>query len=90
MAFASTVKHKTRAGDLQIRNGTWNAAGVITGNINTGMTYLYDITLTEKGGTTAAGSSGVFVDETVPGAVGTAVTIHCKENASGTYTAIGR
>ena len=90
MTFASTRKHKTVAGDVRIHVGTWDAAGVITGNIDTGMSYLYDIQLTEHGGTTAAGSSGVFVDETIPGAVGNAVTIHCKESASGTFCAIGR
>jgi hypothetical protein len=90
MTFSSTIKHTSVAGDLKIVNGVWDSADVITGNIDTGMTYIYDINVTEKGGAIAAALSGVRVDETLPGSSGRAVTIHSASDASGTFTAWGK
>lgn len=92
MAFSSSVKKKAQAGSFRLTTGTWDAAAVITGNIDTGIGYLYSIDIQERGSATEAlaARSGVFVDETLPGAIGHAVTIHCKANSSGVFIAIGR
>jgi len=89
MAFSSSIKHKTIAGSFQISAGTFNADSVTTGDIDTGMGYLYSISFGEKG-SSADTLSGIHYNETIPGAVGHAVTIHCKENASGVWIAYGR
>ena len=90
MAFSSSIKSKTVAGNVRIHTGTFNADGVVTGDIDTGIGYLYSFSLQNYKAAPAAAGSGLHYEETIPGAVGHAVTIHCAENASGVWTAIGK
>ena len=90
MTFSSTVEKRSQTGSFQMTVGTFNADGVVTGNIDTGMGYIYMLSLEQKGSSVATYPSGIFFDETIPGAVGHAVTIHCAENISGVFIAIGR
>ena len=40
MAFSYTITRRTVIGNLRMVNGTWNAAGVTSGNILTGLNNI--------------------------------------------------
>ena len=91
MTFSSTVKGRWVTGEGRIVTGTWDADAVTTGNIDCKMSEVYDLQLTEKGSAAPAGNhSGIFVDTGDYTAAPHAVTIYCKVNASGSFTAVGR
>jgi hypothetical protein len=90
MAFASVIKKRAVAGSVKIVCGTFDAVDTITGNIDTGMTYLYSLQLQNYKAAPAAAASGLHYEETIPGPCGRAVTIHCGLAASGIFTAIGK
>ena len=75
MTFASTISNKAVAGNVRIHTGTFNSDAVLTGDIDTGINYLYSINFGNHKAAPASAASGISYDETVPGACGHAVTI---------------
>ena len=90
MAFTSTVESDgtERIGRLKICTGTYTStSGSTGGDIQTGLSEVYSITLQPKGSAVIANQPAV--NETLPLASGD-VTIVTTADEIGTWTAIGR
>lgn len=90
MAFTSTVERKNQVlGNLRVNVGTYTSDGGSTGgNINTGLARCDALILQPKGSSVTTNAPSV--NETMPGADGSAVTIVTDANEVGAWIAIGR
>ena len=86
MAFSSTVEGRTVLGDKKKTWGTFNAASVTGGDIDTQLLVCESLMLTHKGSAVEA-NVGV-VNETYP-CDGSAVTIVVNTSDTGYWIAIG-
>lgn len=86
MAFASVITNKTVFGNKRVHYGTFDAASVATGNINTGLRSCEHIGLIVK--SSAVATNAPVVNESLPCA-GSAVTMVCDSSAAGYWHAIG-
>jgi hypothetical protein len=86
MAFASVVTHKTVFGNKRIHFGTFDAASVAGGDVDTGLRRCEHISFTHKG--SAVQANAPAVNESTPCA-GSAVTMVCDSSAVGYWMAVG-
>lgn len=86
MAFSSTIEGRTTIGNKRVTYGSFDAASVTTGDIDTGLVICESLMLTHKG--SAVETNVGTVDETLPVA-GDAVTIVTNDSDTGYWLAIG-
>lgn len=89
MAFSSTIEGQTVSGRAKLVWGTFNAASVTTGDIDTGKQDVYFMFLQTKSDAVVA--TGASVDETIPFRDGgNAVTIDTANGETGYWFGICR
>lgn len=86
MAFSSVILGKSVFGNKKVSWGTWDSAGVATGDIDTGMRACEFFAIIHTGA--AVEASVAVVNETMPCA-GNAVTIVTTSGDTGLWFAIG-
>jgi len=86
MAFSSTKVGESVFGDKRVTFGTWDGAGVTTGDIDTGLHHADHIQLTAGGSSIVADAP--TINETLPCA-GSAVTIIFTSGTDGFWMAFG-
>lgn len=87
MALTQAISGTTKAGDKFMSWGTFNAASVTGGDIDTGLKICESMMLTHNG--SAVETSVMVVNETFPVA-GNAITFVCNTSDTGYWFAIGR
>ena len=88
MAFSFTIENEQiLEGNMRRVYGTWNAASVTGGDIQTGLSRVDVCILGHTGSATEAAVA--VVNETLPLASGD-VTIVCSSSDTGTFMAIGQ
>ena len=89
IAFASTSDERGIVGDLRYAQGTYTSnSGSTGGDIDTGLTTVNTMFLQPKGSSVA--SNAPVINETLPGADGTAITIVTDSDEVGNWQAWGR
>jgi hypothetical protein len=86
MAFSSTLSGKTVFGNKRVTWGSYNGAGVTTGDLDTGLSVCENLQLTGAGSSVVADAP--TVNETLPVA-GSAVTLIFTSGTTGYWYAIG-
>jgi hypothetical protein len=86
MALTQTVTNRTVIGNKRMVQGTFNAASVTGGDINTGLKRVESFIITPKGSAVLANQA--VVNETLP-LEGGDVTFVCNSNDTGTWLAVG-
>lgn len=87
MALTQTFDGKGKVGSEWITYGTWTATSVTGGDLNTHLRICNNMIL---GHTGSAGEAAVaVVNETMPGADGSAMTFVCSSGDAGIWIAIG-
>ena len=86
MAFSSTITDRSAMNNKAVTWGTFNAASVTGGNIDTGLRQVDFMTLQTGGSAVSADQSAV--NETLP-ADGSAITIVCTTSTAGFWMAFG-
>lgn len=96
MAFSSSLfgnsnQNKSIFGDLRLEFGTYNAAGVTTGELTTGLSVVFAVILIPAGGAGLALAS--TVNETFPFIINASqptITINTNSGETGMYIMIGK
>lgn len=91
MVFSSTTDTRTHAmGDLLMVTGDWNADGVATGSIVTGLSEILACGVAGDtfGDVTGGGVDGAFaiVADAAPGTI----VVDCKTSNTGSWWALGK
>lgn len=91
MAFSSTIESPGNApivmGSVRVSWGTYNAASVTGGDIDTGLQICDFITLQPVKNAVIANQA--TINETLPGADGSAITIVTNSGDAGVWFAVG-
>jgi len=86
MAFSSTIAGRTILGNKRLHFGTFNAASVTTGDIETGLITVESAMITHKG--SAVETDVGTITDTLPVA-GNEITIKVNDSDTGYWLAIG-
>lgn len=86
MAFSSTITRQIIVGNVRLNFGTWSSGATTGGDINTGLAYVDNITLTPKGSSVT--TNATVVNETNPGGPA-AQTIVTDSGVDGYWMAVG-
>lgn len=87
MSFTFTLARRTISDGVWIAYGTYDATGVTTGEIATGLNYIEVAFLTCTGNAVQANAPSI--DESFP-FVGGTITIDCDSGDTGNWIAFGR